>query len=124
MFCTFINLIHFRYCLSTIVEDVCKKEYLSQGKVRSGNLTHRSPLKATEDMKNIENMHKKRIERVHSVCEKYKKSRHGYLPRPTFLFDVNNGLAWCHVPKVIKKTRTPNILIPENTIPGSNCIYF
>ena len=93
--------------LSTIVEDVfelCKKEYLRQGEVRSGSLRQKSPLKATEDMINIENVHKKRIERVHDVCEKYQNV---YSMRPkigdSFVFDVNNGFAWCYVPKVVTK---------------------
>ena len=58
-------------------------------------------------MKNMEKLHKKRIERIEAVCEKYKKSRRGYSPTPrlgaSFVFDVNNGFAWCYVPKVSKK---------------------
>ena len=103
-----INITHLvNVHLSTIVEDVaeiCNKEYLSQGQVRSG---HKYPLKTTE---HIENVHKKRIERVHDVCEKYQKSSHVYSLRPkigdSFVFDVNNGFAWCYVPKVTIKYKS------------------
>ena len=87
------------------VFEICRKEYLSQGEVRSGNLMHKSPLKATEDKTNIDNVQKKRIERVDAVCEKNKKSSRGYSAKPilgdSFIFDVNNGFGWCYVPKVI-----------------------
>ena len=86
------------------VAEICNKEYLSQGEVRSRNIMHKYPLKTTE---HIENVHKERIERVNDVCEKYQNV---YSMRPkigdSFVFDVNNGFAWCYVPKVIIKYKS------------------
>ena len=86
---------------------MCREEYLSQGKVRPVNLNHSRGPKATETMKDVEKVHKKRIERVEAVCEKYKASRRGYSPSSieiweSFIFDTNNGFAWCKLSKVIK----------------------
>ena len=55
-------------------------------------------------MKNIEEVYKKRIERVEAVCEKYKNYRQGYSPfklGDTFIFDMKNRFAWCKLFKVI-----------------------
>ena len=51
-----------------------------------------------------EKVHKKRIERVEAVCEKYKNLRSGYSPTGSgaFTFDTKNGLAWCKNDKVIR----------------------
>ena len=84
---------------------LCREEYLSQDKVRPVNLNNMGP-KATGTMKDMEKVHKKRIERVEAVCEKYKIS-HQYSVNPTeiwksFIFDTNNGFAWCKNAKVVR----------------------
>ena len=84
---------------------LCREEYLSQDKVRPVYLNNKGP-KATGTMKDMERVHKKRIERVEAVCEKYKIS-HQYSVSPTeiwksFIFDTNNGFAWCKNAKVVR----------------------
>ena len=81
---------------------LCQKEYLSQVEVRPENVMHRSALKAPGNLTDMEKVHKRRIERVEAVCEKYKKHRREYSPSGNaFLFDVKNHFSWCRIAKVI-----------------------
>ena len=118
------------------MSELCKKECL-----KSGNVRHRSPLRATEDMKDIENVHKPAIKtvtsaewmaqreiiyaernrRIQEVCKSYSlpynDDKRKLLGEGVFWFDLRNHLSMCMHAKVACTTWKRNFLLLSGLTP-------